>query len=178
MLYCEFCKISKNTIFTEHLWTTSCEFITDILIFSSSCSQMIFKVSVLKNFAVLEPLSNNKPSFTEHLRWLLPNFCGSKYFFAAEYGIYCWQLHRFRSSHQRCSIRNGVLRNFAKLTGKQKCQSLFFNEVAGLRSATLLKKRLWHKGFSCEFCEISKSTFFREHLQTTASTSFCSGLLW
>ena len=61
----------------------------ETLIFRSSCSQMFFKVSILKNFTVLEPLSNNKLSFTEHLRWLLLNFCGSKYFFAAEYGIYC-----------------------------------------------------------------------------------------
>ena len=36
----------------------------------------------------------------------------------------------------------------------------FFNKVA--------KKRLAHV-FSCEFCEISKNTFFREHLWTTAS---------
>ena len=27
----------------------------------------------------------------------------------------------------------GVLRNFAKFTGKHMCQSLFFNKVAGLR---------------------------------------------
>ena len=36
-----------------------------------------------------------------------------------------------RSSHQRCSIRKGVLRNFTKFTGKHLCQSLFFNKVAG-----------------------------------------------
>ena len=36
------------------------------------------------------------------------------------------------------------------------CQSLFFNKVAGLRD-------------SCEFCEISKNTFFTERLRTTAS---------
>ena len=46
----------------------------------------------------------------------------------------------FRSSHQRCSIRKGVLRNFAKFTGKRLCQSLFFNNVAGLRPAILLKR--------------------------------------
>ena len=39
--------------------------------------------------------------------------------------------------------RKGVLRNFAKFTGKHLCQSLFFNKAAGLRPATLLKKRLW-----------------------------------
>ena len=31
----------------------------------------------------------------------------------------------FRSSQQRCSIENSVLRNFAKFTEKHLCQSLF-----------------------------------------------------
>ena len=35
-----------------------------------------------------------------------------------------------------------VLKNFAKLTRKHPCWSLLFNKVAGLRPATLLKKRL------------------------------------
>ena len=124
-----FAKISLKTLFTEHLWTTACEFITETLIFRSSRLQMFFKVSVLKNFAMLGPLSNNKPSFPEHLWWLLLNLWGSKYFFVAEHGIYCWQSHWFRSSHQRCSVRKGILRNFAKLTGKHKCQGLFFNKL-------------------------------------------------
>ena len=37
-----------------------------------------------------------------------------------------------RSSHWRCSVRKGVLRNLAKFTGKHLCQSLLFNKVAGL----------------------------------------------
>ena len=36
------------------------------------------------------------------------------------------------STHPRCSVRQGVLRNFAKFTGKHLCQSLFFDKVAGL----------------------------------------------
>ena len=32
-----------------------------------------------------------------------------------------------------CSVRKGVLRNFAKFTGKQLCQTLGFNKVAGLK---------------------------------------------
>ena len=36
----------------------------------------------------------------------------------------------------------GVLRNFTKFTGKHLCYSPYFNKVAGLRPATLLKKRL------------------------------------
>ena len=35
--------------------------------------------------------------------------------------------------------------------------------------ATLFNKRLRHKAFSCEFCEIFKYTFFTEHLRATAS---------
>ena len=53
----------------------------------------------------------------------------------------------YRRSHQSCSIIKGVLRNFAKFTGKHLCQSLFFNKVAG---------------------QISKNTFFIEHLRATA----------
>ena len=57
-----------------------------------------------------------------------------------------------------------VLKNFVKFTGKQLCQSLLFNKVAGLRLVTLLKKRLWQM-FSCEFREIFRNTFFIEHLR-------------
>ena len=37
-----------------------------------------------------------------------------------------------RSSYRRCSVKGGVLRNFAKFTGKHLCQGFFFNKVAGL----------------------------------------------
>ena len=59
-----------------------------------------------------------------------------------------FEIKKYRSSHQRCSMKKGVLRNFTKFTRKNMCQSLFFNKVAGLA-----------KVFSCEFCEISKNTF-------------------
>ena len=48
-------------------------------------------------------------------------------------------------------VRKGVLRNFAKFSGKYQRQSHFFNRVACLRPATLLKKRLWHKCFPVNF---------------------------
>ena len=73
-----------------------------------------------------------------------------------------------RSSHQRCSIKN-VLRKFTKFTGKHLYQSLFFNKVADLRLATLLKRRIWHSCFPVNFAKFLKNTFFTEHLWTTAS---------
>ena len=48
---------------------------------------------------------------------------------------------------QRCSVKKCVLRNFTKFPGKHLCQSHFFDKVAGLRSPTLFKKRLWHRCF-------------------------------
>ena len=64
----------------------------------------------------------------------------SKYVhFIQKYYIYIsclfFEIKRFsvwsfiRSSHQRCSIKKGVLRNFIKFTGKHLCQGLFFNKV-------------------------------------------------
>ena len=38
---------------------------------------------------------------------------------------------KHRSSHQRCSVRKSVLRNFTKFAGKHLCQSLFFNNAEG-----------------------------------------------
>ena len=42
------------------------------------------------------------------------------------------KITKHRSSHRRYSVRKDVLRNFAKLTGKHLCQSLYFNKVAGV----------------------------------------------
>ena len=50
--------------------------------------------------------------------------------------------HKFlksTSSHRRCSVKEGALRNFAKFTGKHLCQSLIFNKVAGLRPTEHLR---------------------------------------
>ena len=78
-------------------------------------------------------------------------------------------------NHRRCSLRKGVLRHIAKFTGKHLCQRLFFNKVVGLRpqACNFIKKETLAQVFSCEFCEISKDTFFTEHFQATASM-FCS----
>ena len=50
-------------------------------------------------------------------------------------------------SHRRCAIIKGDLRNFTKFKEKHLCQSLLLNKVAGLRPATLLKMRSWHRCF-------------------------------
>ena len=71
----------------------------------------------------------------------------------------------YRSSHRRYSVREVGLRNFVKFTGKHLCQSLFFNKVAGLRPATLLKKRLWHRCFPVNFAKFLRPTSLTENLR-------------
>ena len=57
-------------------------------------------------------------------------------------------------------MQKGVLKNFTNFTGKHLCQSFFFNKVVALRPVTLLKKETLVQVFSCEFCEVSRNTFF------------------
>ena len=86
-----------------------------------------------------------------------------------------WEKVLIRSSHRRCSIKEGVLRNFSKFTGKHLCQSLFFNKVAGScrHEATLLKKRFWHAYFPVNFEKFLRRPSFIEH-RVTASDSLPS----
>ena len=66
-------------------------------------------------------------------------------------------------------MKKGVLRSFLKLTRKHLCQGVFFNKVADLSPATLLKNRLWHRCFLVNFAKFLRTPFFTEHLWTTAS---------
>ena len=60
----------------------------------------------------------------------------------------------YRSSHQKCFWKKGVLINFAKFR-PQAC--------------SLIKKETLAHVFFCEFWEISKNTFLIEHLWASAS---------
>ena len=79
----------------------------------------------------------------------------------------------FRKSHWSWSIEKDVLKNVVNFTGKNLCRSLFFNKVAGLRPAALLKMRLRHRCFYSGFCEIFKNTLFIKHNRAAASV-ICS----
>ena len=71
---------------------------------------------------------------------------------------------------KRRSVRKGVIRNFAN-SQKNTCVSFFFNKVAGLRPATLLK-RILVQVFSCKFCKISKNSFSYRTPPVTASEKY------
>ena len=74
-----------------------------------------------------------------------------------------------RNSHPEVFIIKGALRNFAKLTEKHLCQSLFFNKLAALSPATLLKKSLRYRCFPVNFAKFLRTPFIIEHLRMTSS---------
>ena len=88
-------------------------------------------------------------------------------------GNLCVKFPIYRSSHPRCSVRKGVLRTFAKFTGKHLCKSLFFNKVASLRPARL------HRSF-VSFAKFLRTPFLQNtsYLQVTLQKNrFINSLL-
>ena len=72
---------------------------------------------------------------------------------------------RCRSSRPELFCKEGVIRNFTKFTEKHLRQSIFFNEVAGLMSTTLLKKRIWHRCFPVNFVKFLRTPCSVEQLR-------------
>ena len=78
--------------------------------------------------------------------------------------IICENYQNKEAVVQRCSVKNVFLKISQNFHKKHLCQSLFFNKVADLRSATLLKKRLWHRCLSVDFAKFLRTPFLAEHL--------------
>ena len=72
----------------------------------------------------------------------------------------CVKVKLYGSSRPEVFCRKGVLRNFAKFTGKHLCQSLFFNKVEGLRPL-----RFWHRYFPMNFSKFLRAPIFAEYLR-------------
>ena len=87
--------------------------------------------------------------------WLYNSFAFTKLFFT-------YFLQPYRSSHQRCSIKNLFSGNFAKLTGKHLRLRLFF-------TCNFTIKETPAQVFACDFCKIFKNFFFTEHIRATTT---------
>ena len=68
------------------------------------------------------------------------------------------QLSNNRSSRPKVFCKKGVLRNFAKFTGKHLCQILFLIRLQA-EACIFIKKETLAQVFSSEFYKISKNTF-------------------
>ena len=62
------------------------------------------------------------------------------------------------SGSSRPEIFCSALKTYTQFTGKHMQQS-FFNKVAGLRPATLLEKKLWHRCFPVKFAKFLRTIF-------------------
>ena len=65
----------------------------------------------------------------------------------------------------KCSVKIGVLRNFENLQENTCVRVSFFNKVAGLRPATLWKKKLWHRCFPVNYVRFLRTPFLTEYLR-------------
>ena len=113
--------------------------------------------------------------FLEH-PWMPASVYNELYSYPVNNNDHINQLfNKDRSSYWRCSVRKVVLRHFANFTEKHLCQSLSFNKVAGLRPATLLKKRLWHSCFLWILRNFYKHLFYTTPLEDCfcKEISFC-----
>ena len=79
--------------------------------------------------------------------------------------VWKWEAHALSCSAKKLLLK--ILQN----SQKKMCQSLFFN-----RSATLFKKRLWHRFFPANFTKY-KNTFFYRTPTLALDTSNTSGRL-
>ena len=58
-------------------------------------------------------------------------------------------------------LYKGVLKNFAKFSGKHLCRLLFLNKVAELEPETILEKRLRHRYFPTNLPKFSRTPSLR-----------------
>ena len=80
-------------------------------------------------------------------------------------------------NHQRCSIKK-VFLEISKNSQENACArvSILIKLQALASACNFIKIETLAQVFSCEFCKISKNTFFTEHVWATASINFWSYL--
>ena len=77
----------------------------------------------------------------------------------------------FFDLQRRCSVKKGVLKNFANFTGKHLFWSLLLLKLQALQAQQLYQKETPTQVFSCGIYKTFKNIYFVEHLQTAASGS-------
>ena len=82
-------------------------------------------------------------------------------------------LHIYTVLYGKKQLLGGSIKKlFLKISQNSQennCIGVFFNKLAGLRSATLLKKEIPTKYFSCKFVKFLRTAFFTDYLRATAS---------
>ena len=74
-----------------------------------------------------------------------------------------WKINKTKKQSPEVFYKKSISKNFAKFTGKHLCLSLFFNTVAVLRPATLLKKKVQQRLVAVISAKCSKSPFLQNN---------------
>ena len=77
-----------------------------------------------------------------------------------------------RRSHQMCSIKKTVLKNFAIFTEKHLCWS-FFNKSAGLQACNFIEKRLHHRCFPVNIAKFLRTPILKNVCKRLLLKLFC-----
>ena len=143
MFYCEYWEIFKNTYLKEHLQTVAFTTWGFYLWFSD-----VFRGYDRKILARIWS-HYQKKSLMEKFFFFFAAMSATDSLFLLMKNVAPNFLYHFLQSLKKCSWERASLRN----------------------SLQHYQKETLAQVFSCEFCEIFKNTFLKEHLRTTASTS-------
>ena len=125
---------------------------------------MFFKIGVLKNFCnIHRETPVNACNFIKNWIWHSCFPVTSTKFLRKTFFKEHLRLGE-RAVVQRCSVKKVFLEISQNLQENTCARVSFFNEDAGLRPATLFKKRLWHRCFPVDFVKFLRTPFFIEHL--------------
>ena len=92
---------------------------------------------------------------------------------AVDYFFLAKKRWKLRSIRPKTLSSKGVVKHFAKFTGKHPCRRLFFNKIAGLRPVTLIKESLRHSCSALNFAKLLRKLF----LWYTSDGSYLQWLL-
>ena len=78
-------------------------------------------------------------------------------FYSSRYLIF----HQFSEAATGGVLLKKVFLEFSQNSQENTCARVFFNKVTGLRSVSLLKKRLWHRCFPMNLAKFLTTPFFQ-----------------
>ena len=117
----------------------------------------IFGIESFQSYSVLNLISFTKMQIS--VKIIRKNISWShnmKLDFTIVFFFFLKGLLSFIRSRSDVFCKKGGLKNFAKFSEKDQCQSLFFNNIL----LNFIKKETLAQVFSCEYCKIIMSTFF------------------
>ena len=95
----------------------------------------------------------------------------------------------FRSTHQWCFVKNGVLKSIENFAGKYLCWCLFliklqavleslFSKIVGLQACKFIKKRLQHRFFSGKFAKFVRTLILKNICEMAAFIFYWQHIPW